>query len=157
MSSTFPFPSEFDQRSINSVQGHHAQSVNDIPVGMFHQPENTRPTYQMSQQQYYQSLGQSRPSQNRDDVEMPSSYYGTVPISEKYNPTSTVPQQPQFSNAAEGVNGPKDPNSTTVSLPVKRKRGRPALFPSGDNGSFSFYRIISYYITCLLEIYALFP
>ncbi|VDM34690.1 unnamed protein product [Hydatigera taeniaeformis] len=122
---------DFEQRSMNSLQGHHAQPVADIPVGIFNQQENTHSNFHTSHH-YYPPFAQSRSPQNREDMEL-NPYYGAVPISEKYNSTPSASQQPQFSNATENVNGPKDPNSTTGSQPTKRKRGRPAIFPSNDN------------------------
>lgn len=127
------FFQDFEQRGINSLQGHHAQPVADIPVGMFNQPENTHSSFHTSHH-YYPPFAQNRSPQNRDDVEL-TPYYGTVPISGKYSSVSAAPQQPQFSNAPENVNGPKDPISTSGPPPTKRKRGRPALFPSSDNGN----------------------
>ncbi|CDS37551.1 cohesin subunit SA 1 [Echinococcus multilocularis] len=122
---------DFEQHSINSLQGHHAQPVADIPVGIFNQPENTHPSFH-TPHHYYPPYSQNRSPQNREDVEL-TSFYGAMPISEKYNPTSAVPQQPQFPGTTENLNGPKDPNSTSGPPPNKKKRGRPALFPSSDN------------------------
>ncbi len=106
------------------MQGHHAQSINDIPVGMYNQSDGSQSGYQAQhhQQQYYSSYQQNQSPQNHEDMTLPS-YYGTAQPSEKRNSASSVSKQK--------LNGPKE----NTAPPAKRKRGRPALFPQADGRS----------------------
>ncbi|VUZ57297.1 unnamed protein product [Hymenolepis diminuta] len=120
----------------NSMTGHHAQSVTDIPVGIYNQTDNSHSGYHPSNQQYYSQFAHNHSPQNREEVEMTQSYYAALPITEKFNsttPTNSVPQQPSYPNVGESLNGPKDVPQNVTPTPVKRKRGRPALYPQADS------------------------
>uniref|UniRef100_A0A5K3ESR2 SCD domain-containing protein n=2 Tax=Mesocestoides corti TaxID=53468 RepID=A0A5K3ESR2_MESCO len=122
---------EFDQCNINTMQPHHAQSVTDIPVGIFNQPENAQSSYP-SHQQFYPPYSHNQSPQGRDDLGM-SPYFGAVQVAEKFNSAPPMDQQLQYMGPTDSSNGPKDAVVAPAPPPVKRKRGRPALFSSAEN------------------------